>query len=216
MVDFRGRHAEPQPGTEVARQVVGQRMQRLAQKILQLGHVVGDAAVVVDQMPQGDAVHRLAPQTLDQRLERRLCLGAIVLTIEPIGDRKGGDHRIVRLEGIHPFADRHGFLVEPLRLCLRQQGLHNEVAFSRRFNQGLAELPSEPHQFRHIFAQELGACIEALAEFVDRGFNAATNAVPRLEDDGIDALLHECGRGGEPGKASADDDHLMAAALSTQ
>ena len=86
----------------------------------------------------------------------------------------------------------------------------------RRLHQRLAELPRQPHQLRHVLAQELAAGVEALAEFVDRGFDAAADPVARFEHDDVDALPHELGRRGEPGKAGADDDHLMAAALGAQ
>ena len=65
MLDAAHRRTQMQAGTELARQIVGQRMHGLAEEILQLGNLVGDAAVVVDQVPQRHTLDRLAPQTFD-------------------------------------------------------------------------------------------------------------------------------------------------------
>ncbi len=113
-LDARDRFAKPQPAAEIAGQVFGQRLHGLAQEILQLRHFIGDAAVIVDQVPERHLVHRQAPQAFDHRTEGRLGIDGILLLFQPGRDGHAFYRGVVRLDAVHPLADRHGAVIGPL------------------------------------------------------------------------------------------------------
>ena len=86
MLDSRGWLAQPHMPAELTRQIVGKRLHGFAQRVLQLRHLVGYAAVIVDQMPQWHLIQRQAPQALDHRAEGSLRLPRIPLALEPCSD----------------------------------------------------------------------------------------------------------------------------------
>ena len=99
---------ETQPVAEIARQVVGQRMHGLAEEILQLRDLVGDAAVIVDQVPQRHALRRPGTTGLRSssgrppwRRRRRPAGRSQAATVRPAIAGSSGAMRV------HPLADRH-------------------------------------------------------------------------------------------------------------
>ena len=107
-------------------------------------------------------------------------------------------------------------LVEAIGLFAGQAGLRDEIAVDRRGDQRPAVARCQPHQLRHVLAQELAAGIDAFAESVDRGFDPPADTPSRFEQHEVDVLhgkLARCGKAGEPGP---DDDYPMAAADTAQ
>ena len=98
MLDTRHRLIQPQPTIEIISQIASQRLHGLAQEILQLRHFVGDAAVVVDQVPERHPVYRQAPQAFDHRPESRPGVGGIILAFEPGGGAHAFYRGVVRLD----------------------------------------------------------------------------------------------------------------------
>ena len=95
---------------------------------------------------------------------------------------------------------------------LGQAGLRDEIAVDRRRDQRPAVARCQPHQLRHVLAQELAAGIDAFAERVDRGFDAPADTASRFEHHEVDALRGKLARCGKAGEAGPDDDYPMPAA----
>ncbi len=142
-----------------------QRVHGVAEEILQLGDLVGDAAIVADQMPERHPLQRQAPQTFDHRAERRLCVRRRRAAFQPGGHAQPGDIRVVRLDVVHPFR----IAMPPPETCpppVAAAGQGDIFAVEPGSDESPAVGARQRHHFRHVVAEKLAAGVDQFAEAV--------------------------------------------------
>ena len=169
-------------------QIVGQRLHGFVQEILQFRNLVGDAPVVVDQMPQRQAFRAAGTISPRSSSERPLWpVGVSCWLIEPYRDSQSSDGRIVRIA--IALCGRRSPSIPSKSVsacCALIRGCVTNVALDRGLDQGLAVRLRQRHDLRHVVAQELSPVSIAVAEAVRR-LDASADPVARFEHDEIDA-----------------------------
>ena len=212
--DMRNRSGESDRIAERPRQIYGKGMNRLAQEILKFRDFVGDAAIVADQVPQGDVFGRLAPETFDHRQETGLGVRGVRLKRGPCRDAQSGRRWRFGVRFIEAIANGSDAEIE-VRPVLRF-GLDDAASGDMGADQRLAVMLRQGHDFRHVVADELATEIDLLAEPVAAGFDAAADAVTRLEKQEVCPCLLQHMGGCEAGKAGPDDDDVGSSGRSAQ
>jgi hypothetical protein len=207
--DLVHRYRKPDAVAKVSSQVLGQRVHRLGKEILQFRDLIGDTAVVVDQIPDRDGIDRLTPQSFDRRTKCGFGVSIVRLPLQPIPYAEVTYSRIGRIDRIHAIAYGDIGIPECPAVFLRHFRLQRKRAVDRGRHQRLAVTFRQRHHVWHVLAQELAAAVVTLAKRIGLRLDPAADPAARLEDQNVQSIVAQgkCCR--KAGKTCADNNDVV-------